>query len=225
MLAANHPAYGGNFAEPSEAAVSANSIRVVDNTIIVEHAPALRIRVDRSIRFLGRHDIRIRDVAAGERLIFAEVKNGSAVRLFIAQFEGFNEGVAGTYNYDLSASPEVAGLRWRSNPFAFNMAESIRSSPGAEAHSTAEFLDRHAIGYPADWMMWRSLTVTTPDRRSELILFYVEDLAMTGKTLADVYRDNEETAYWRSITPALRQRAQAAFCVADLDKENWRQIP
>ena len=74
-------------------------------------------------------------------MVFAEVQEGNAVRLFILQFEGFNDGVDDQYRYDLSSSPEVAGYRWRSNAYTFNIASSAANNPGGESAATAAKLN------------------------------------------------------------------------------------
>ena len=109
--------------------VTETSLTVENNIVVSMQDPALKIKVDPSFEYLGRHDIRIRDVASGERLVFADVEDGHAQRLFILQFEGFNDGVDNAYRYDLSESPEVAGYRWRSNPYAFNVLGKHQQKP------------------------------------------------------------------------------------------------
>lgn len=205
---------------------TAPSVDAQRNIVTSSRDPALSIKVDLSLDYLGRHTIKIRDVASGERLIFADVQGGKAERLFILQFEGFNEGIDDAYRYDLSTSPEVAGYPWRSNAYAFNMADSIKNNPTAESASTAAFLEAQDIAYPEDWMMWRSLTVTTEDRRNELILFYIEDLAAAGASLNDLYDENgDSTEYWRGLMPDLEYRANTSFMLSEPDQANWQTIP
>jgi len=204
-----------------------NGSATVDGNIIAfAHNPSLRIKVDPAFAYLGRHGIRIGDLAAGERLIFADMRGAKAARLFILQVESFNDDVEETYNYNLSASPEVAGYKWRSNAFAFNVADSVRQNPGAESDATAAFLNGLGVQFAENWMMWRSLTVTSADRRSELILFYAEDLADTGRTLNELYDENDEsTKIWRDMMPALERRANDAFSLAVPGESEWRRIP
>ena len=215
----------GSESGPAEQAYY-SQIGVENNVVTSAHSPALKIKIDPAFDYLGRHDIRIRDVAAGERLVFADIDGDDAARMIILQFEGFNDGVEGAYRYDLSNSPDVAGYKWRSNPYAFNIKESIKNNPGAEPDSTAQFLTRKSVAYPDDWMMWRSLTITTDDAKNELIIFYVEDLASTGKRLDDIYdADGENTDYWRSLMPDLERRANASFQLSPLEREDWQAIP
>lgn len=210
------------------------AVRTVDgNVVISRHAPSLAIRVDDSIHYAGRHPIRIRDAAAGERLVFVDHAQGKVNRMLILQFEGFLPGVEHSYQYDLSRSPIVAGYPFRSNPYAFNLDQSRANAPGAEPAATARFLERKGITPPKVWIMWRSLTVEPPERRDELIIFYVEDAGDHGVELSDIYdpETDRSTPFWRDFSVGLEQRANAAFELAKLavDKGSieapWQSIP
>ena len=172
-----------------------------------------------------------RDVAAGERFVFVDAEEESVKRLFLVQFEAFLEGVDDYFRYDLSKSPTVAGYPFRSNGFAFDVTESRRRDPGSESSLTAEFLEANGYAVPAEWMMWRSLTVTDLERKSEIILFYVEDVASTGLTLTDLYENDRDTEAWRSIQAELKERASTAFSLTTLDDSGcpepsgWSSIP
>ena len=204
---------------------------VVDNVLISPSRPALAIRVDPAIPYLGAHPIRIRDVAAGERHVFAAVEDGRAKRLVVLQFEGFLDGIDNTYRYDLSRSPVVAGYPFRGNGFAFDMDRSVREEPSGEAAGTHAFLKAHGIEPPRHWMMWRSLTVADPDRRHELILFYAEDAQDRGLTVDDLYRDDRETEVWLRLQEELEIAAHRAIALAPLDADGkarstaWESIP
>lgn len=206
---------------------------VNDNIVLSSTNPSLAIKIDESLSFLGRHPIRIRDVAAGERIVFADTDGTKVRRLFILQFEGFLPGIDGYYRYDLSASPVVAGYPFRSNGFAFNLAASLENEPGGEAADTGRFLVAQGLEAPRDWAMWRSLTVTDVARRNELILFYVEDAADHGLTLAEIYEPGtfRATPAWIRLQAEMEQRANAAFQLTTIgadgkpEESEWQSVP
>lgn len=207
--------------------------QVEGNVLVSEIDPAIAIKVDQSFTYLGRHPINIRNVAAGERLVFAELNGARANRLFILQFEGFLPGIDNEYRYNLSDSPIVAGYPFRSNAYAFDFAKSAVESPGLESAATAKFLFEKGIKAPKLQMMWRSLTVTSADKRNELILFYLEDLSSYNMTLDEVYDPvtGNATPAWTALQPALEKRANESFRLTALDKNNyplanhWQRIP
>lgn len=230
-LAFLSPATPDSFAigEPAEAAER----RIIENTVVSEHNPALAIRVDPALAYLGRHAIRIRDVAAGERIVFADHSAGSVKRMLIMQYEGFLPGIEEQYRYNLSNSPVVAGYPFRSNAFAFDLAVSRRENPGGESADTARFLEAKGLTFPNIWMMWRSLTVTDAARRNELIIFYVEAPENKQLTIADIYdpATDRSTDFWRRFTSGLERRANAAFQLATpvagtaLSDLHWQTVP
>ncbi len=214
--------------------VSAQSAPKVEGNIIISIAnPSLAIEVEKSLTYLGRHPIRIRDVAAGERLVFADLQKSEVKRLFIVQLEGFLPGIDNEYRYNLTTSPVVAGYPFRSNAYAFDFAKSIIDSPGLESAATGRFLSENGIATPKQLMMWRSLTVVSEDKRKEIIIFYMEDLSAYNMSLKDIYDPitGKNTAAWTALQPALEQRANASYRLAQLDEKgkpletSWQRVP
>src|SRR5687768_3835417 len=74
---------------------------IVNNTIVSQKDPVISITVDSSLKYIGRFDFEIKAdtnyekkfwhqaIAAGERVVFANVVGNVAKGVFIAQFEGF----------------------------------------------------------------------------------------------------------------------------------------
>ena len=218
-----------SVARPTASADQAR--HVTENVLISPGLPPLAIRVDPAFSYLGVHPIRIRDVAGGERHVFVDAEGGKAKRLVVMQFEGFLRGVDGQYRYDLSSSPVVAGFPFRSNGFAFDMDQSLRENPSGEAAATHAFLTARGLEVPRHWMMWRSLTVADPERRHELIIFYVEDAQSHDLTIDDLYQGDQETEAWSRLQRQLETAANQSFELAPLDDDgkprrgSWASIP
>ncbi len=218
--------------DAGQAPVPANR-SVSRNVIISESNPSLAIEVDQSFTYLGRHPIIIRDVAAGERLVFADMSGTSANRLFIVQFEGFLPGIDDEYRYNLSNSPIVAGYPFRSNAYSFDLAQSVAANPGGESASTKKFLKTKGLTAPNQWMMWRSLTVASADKQNEMIVFYVEDAAAHNMAMEDIYDPvtDRDTPAWKAMQVGLEQRANASFQLTRLDgnkrpmRIRWQRLP
>ncbi len=204
---------------------------VKDGVLISLERPALAIDPADDFTFVGRHRFTIRDVAAGERFVFVEASGETVKRLFLVQFEAFLPGTDNYYRYDLGRSPIVAGYPFRSNGFAFDLSEARATDPGDEAATTATFLEDRGYVLPDQWMMWRSLTVTDPARKSEVILFYVENVAAAGLMLDDLYANGTDTEVWTELQVALERRANQSFVLTALGADNepidggWTSIP
>ncbi len=211
-----------------------DDVEVFGNIVVSKSKPALAIKVANDIPFLGSHAIRIRDVAAGDRLVFADIDGNSVKRMVILQFEGFLPSAPeASYRYNFEGRPVVAGYPFRSNPFSFDLPLARAENPGSESSDTAVFLESLAIEPPKTWMMWRSLTAELPERRDELIIFYVENGDAMGVAISDIYdpTTDQSTAFWREFMVGLEQRANASFQLAmpgesmDMEMFRWQSIP
>ena len=212
--------------------VTANEQRYVQNNVLIsELEPTLAISVDDSFEFLGKHAIRIRDVAAGERFVYVDASGDRVNRLFIVQFEGFLPGIDDEYRYNLSQSPIVAGYPFRSNGYAFDLHRSVSANPTSESADTKRFLEASDLKAPKQWMMWRSLTVTDEAKRNEMIIFYVEDPAGLALSVSDLYQGGSSTDLWRELQRTLEKRANRSFELTVLDESGapdfsgWTRIP
>lgn len=186
-------------------------LRTVKNNVLTSRElPAIRIRVAPEFRYIGSFPFRIGDVAAGERQVFAEVRNGRVVRTVIAQFEGFLPSSSEIYRYDFTNAPDWNGYRFRENNFATNEPQYSREHPGNEAALTAAFLREKGYVVPDEWMINRWVTLGDETRKHELIVFYAEDLAATGHNAAEMYSGEDATPLWTKMRGELRERARRA---------------
>ena len=210
--------------------VSAEERIVVDNVLISPSEPGLAIRVGKSFNYVGVHDFDIRGIAGGTRHVWLDEVDGTVRRLFIVQLEGYYPGNGGQYHYDLSKSPEVAGYRWRSNGFAFDLTESRRETPDNESSITAEFLTSRGYKLPELILMWRSLTVVNEARTHEAILFLMESGDRHGPGLGDIYHEDEGTELWKTIQIRMEQDFHELIELSPLDAAGdnagaWDRIP
>jgi hypothetical protein len=60
---------------------------VRDRVLVSNRLPAIRVKLSRAFRYIGKFDFTIPDVAKGERYIFVATQGRKIKRLFIAQFE------------------------------------------------------------------------------------------------------------------------------------------
>ena len=203
-----------------------------DGVLISLEEPSLAIDVEDAFTYVGRHSFTIRDVAAGERFVFVDAEGRDIQRLFIVQFEGFLPGVDDFYRYDMSGSPMVANYPFRSNGYAFDIVEAIAANPEGESAATYPFLtSKGYYSVPDQWMMWRSLAVANHARNKEIIIFYVENVATTGLTLADLYKEDAATEVWINIQKDLEVWANLSFRLTELNDNGepitsaWSSIP
>lgn len=205
--------------------------RSVQGNVLVSSAePSLAIRISDSFEYAGVHDFDIRGIAGGTRHVWIDEVDGVIKRIFIVQLEGFYANNEGQYHYDLSTSPEVAGYRWRSNGYAFDLSETRSESPGNESSVTAEFLYKQGFELPEVIMMWRSLTVVNKARTHEAILFLMESADTSGIGLNELYVDDEDTPLWKRIQARMELEFHELVELSPLvsaghDTWSWERIP
>lgn len=180
-----------------------------DGVLVSTCRPVLRVRPGAGFRYLGSHPFRIRDVAGGERHVFADIDGSRVRRLLLLQFEGFLDGVDDTYNYRITNPVVLGGETYNQNVYLF----SSRGDLAPEGVATKAFLERHGLVWPDEQMMSRFVRVVDAARRHELIIFYDENVADAGHTLAEIADDGGIRPAFAPIAESLTARSLRAFTV------------
>lgn len=180
---------------------------VVGQILSSDRAPRVCIRVSPELHYIGRHAFTIGTIAAGDRFVFGEARDLVPKRLFIAQFEALLPGAAETYRYR-TGDLELGGLSFKHGVFAFSNRVAAKESPTGEAALTAKFLEQHGFRLPDEWLADRYVTIGDSTRKSELILFVMEPLSVSGGRLSDLADPESPPAV---IVDAMVRRSRAAF--------------
>jgi hypothetical protein len=180
-----------------------------DGVLVSTCRPVLRLRADTGFRYLGAHPFRIGDVAAGERHVFADTSGFRARRLLLLQFEGFLDGAEGSYNYRITNPTVLGGETYNQNVYLF----SSRGDLAPEGVATRAFLERNGLDWPDEQMMSRFVRTVDPERRHELIIFYIESMADAGYTLAEIGDDGGVRPPYRAVADSLTARSLRAFSI------------
>jgi len=195
----------------------AQTRKVKGQTLISRDLPRIAVHVDKEFRYVGKFDFILKEIAKGERFVFVDAdRNKKILRLFIAQFEGFLPGKPNTYNYSFDRAEIMAGQKFRQNTYAYSNVEAERENPTAEAALTAKFLRGRGFEVEDELMMSRFLTVPDAERRNELILFYLENVSKTGKTILDFYSGDSETDIWKEVSIGLTARSRNSFKLSSI---------
>lgn len=167
--------------------------------------------------YLGTVPFRIRDIAEGERFVFADVDRGTmrVRRLVIAQFESILPTSDEEYRYGFDDASHIAGYRFRENVFAFLHSEARAENPAGEAALTLGFLEARGLRIPDAVVAHRRLTVPDAERKHELILFTIEPLP-DGVGLAEFYSGDEETELGKRLAEGVRLMSARACAVSPL---------
>lgn len=185
--------------------------KVENNTIFSDSLPIIRILVNGRFKYAGRFNFKIRDVAAGERFVFIDEKDGKVKRMFIAQFEGFLPHIDDYFRYSFANAQTFGSHKFRHNTWAFDNRESIKKNPDGESALTTVFLKSKGYSLEDELMMSRFITVPDKAKKHELILFYFENLSSTNHRLSDFYKGDDDTSVWKRISKDLKERSLKSF--------------
>ncbi len=207
---------GVSWAGPEAGPGQAHPHRSVrENVLTSDDFPNIRVKVDPAFHYVGSFSFTIPGMAAGERYVFAEAVDHRVNRLFIAQFEGILPTSAETYNYSFADSLELGGYRFRQNTFAFSNQKGGQENPASEGPLTVDFLIRNGYAVADEMMASRFVTVPDPERKHELILFYMESIPGAGHRLEEFYQGEDRTPLWQELSQILTNRARESFTVLD----------
>lgn len=188
-------------------------LATVEANRVVHPGERLAVRVPASATHLGSERFTLYGVADAEVHVFAEADAGKRLRrLWWVQFESYLPSRPElAYDYaDGNRPVELGGVRtWlRSNP----VPTTAPMRAGSDREHVMGILQRAGIAIPAEVMNVRLVQMLddpagTGKGRRELMVIYSEDLAPTGKTLADLTTDGKPNAAWAPLEAELVRRA------------------
>jgi len=186
---------------------------------LVHKVEGLTVRVPKQATYFGSERFTLYDVADAEVHVFAEVDARKRMRrLYWVQFESYLPSRPDA-RYDYGESDRRMNLNgvttWvRSNPVP--TAGPMR--PGSDREHVMAILNRAGVAIPPEVMNVRMVQLLDDPKgtgygRKELMVIYSEDLALSGKNLAELRTDGKLNASWAPIEEALIARAMKAVQV------------
>jgi hypothetical protein len=181
----------------------------------VEH---VTVSVPKSATYVGSERFDLYGVADAEVHVFIEADASKRMkRLYWIQFESYLPSKPElTHDYTDNRRTEQWGtITWvRSGP----VSATSHMRPGGDREHVQHMLERAGYVIPAELMNVRLVqllddTQGTGYGRRELTLIYSEDLALTGKSLAELTTDGKPNERWAPLEQALIKRATTNFTV------------
>jgi hypothetical protein len=183
--------------------------RVVDNELVSTTDPAIRIRVDAGLRYLGATELEIDDLALAERHHFVDARDRHVRRMLVVQFEGFLASNDEVYRYRLPDPVTMGGEPYGRWTFCYSVAESA----APETADSVRLLESHGRTLDDAQIMARYARIVGDAARHELLIFYHEPLDRLGHSLASVSEDGAVREAYASLAIDLHARARRAFRV------------
>ena len=192
---------------------------VVQRHTVTHKASGLTIRVPKSATYVGAERFDLYGVADAEIQVFAEAdRNKRVTRLYWIQFESYWPSHPNNH-YDYTGDRRET--HWGNMVWVNSGPGSTTTPPrpgGDRAHVQA-MLEKAGYKAPPEMMNVRMIQLLddpkgTGHGRRELMFIYAEDLAPTGKALAELTdAKGNTTSAWDPLDKPLVQRATTAFQV------------
>jgi hypothetical protein len=207
------------LAMPALAAVPSTPAAKVEAHGVVHRDEGVAIRLPATAKHLGSERFILYGVADAEVHVFVEEAAPKTIaKVYWVQFESYLPDKPDlSYNYVEGNRPvELNGVRtWlRSNPVPTNGP--MRA--GSDREHVFNILTRAGYVIPPAVMNVRLVQLLddpkgTGKGRKELMVIYSEDLAPSGKTLAELTTDGKPNGDWPALEQGLVERATSAVSI------------
>ncbi len=195
-------------------------------TLVSTQHPQMRMTPAKSYVYAGETKTIIKNSALAERHHWVIADGNRVNALLIVQFEGFLEGVEGRYqyaapttedggsNYLFTTGPVTLGGReFVHNTWALDHAANARENPGTEAVATLALMKQKGLQIDDALIMSRFVLALGADKRRELIVFYLEPISKSGRSLAEFPDGGALTSDFREFSDAVTARSIESFVI------------
>ena len=171
--------------------------------------------VDPRLESIGALQFDLKQVARVQRHVFASRdEQGAPARLLIIQFESMLPGAKGAYTFGLENATRLGAHEYQTQTGFFNFDEAAAARPGAEAEHTKAFLEGKGWNVTGqDFVVARYARIVDERKRSEIIVFYYENVRWLDRTRRDLEQDQELEGIFRDV----RARSRLSFTIRDDD--------
>ncbi len=189
--------------------------QVKANTFISWQNPAVRVEVNRVLRYLGQVPFTIENIAGGFRYVFVRADAGKHIQsMFIIQQEGFIPTSDDTYKYSITSPARLGRADYQHSVSMYNNELEIREAPGKEGDVTTKFLREQGYTLGPELVMSRFARPVGVDRKHEILFFCYEDLFAYGHKLSE-FPDDSVSSEKRHIAETVDNNCRQIFNVSD----------
>ena len=200
-------------------AVSAVPAASVSGNVVTHPGERIRVRVPAKAAYAGAERFNLYGVADAEIHVFVEADAAKKMqRLYWVQFESYLPSNDHRYDY---AEGNTRFDLWGGTATWLVWGPRLTSAParaGGDRESVMRILSRAGYSIPPEVLNVRMVQMLDDPEgsgrgRRELMIIYSEDLAPTGKTVAELAVDGEVTEAFKPIERPLIDRATSAVSI------------
>jgi hypothetical protein len=156
---------GAQTSKPLERTVKGQTLRS-------PHTPAIKLTFDPQFKYAGADRFDLYGIADAEIHVFVDADEQKKVRrMFWVQFESFLPHTSDTYKYKSGKTVKLGPLEFLVDTRPFG----IPTNPESDGGHVKRLLESKGLQWPKEAVRARLIHLPTPDRRSELMIIYVED--------------------------------------------------
>lgn len=166
-----------------EATLSGVSRARHHQTVHSDKYPTADFEFNQRYRYVGAQVVDLYGNAEAEQHAFAAISaDGSVGSLFWVQFEHFFPTNTMTYNYDQKGTTEIGGI-----PFVYDirgfsdLGRLLLEDSASDGAAMVKLFKAHGLAFPRKAALVRMFHLPSQDRRTELMIIYVEAVAETSK--------------------------------------------
>lgn len=210
-----HWYYGdrGRFTTDAEYTNLARSVS--GNDLVSCHDPAVTLRFDPDYQYIGGQKFILYGVAATEQHFFVEENaEGKLQSIYWVQFEAYLPDKPYTYDYeDSPLRVNLGEYEFFTDAEAFHFDPEKKRKRGTDGAMVREFLASKGYAYPSEVLYSRLVYLTDEARNKELMIIFMDDLALQGLTAADLQEGGASASRWPEIEQALIQKISNTLSV------------
>lgn len=184
--------------------------RSVEQVVRSSELPKIEVAIDPSLRYLGSYtQSAMGGKAEFEQYVFADARQGTLGRVLIVHFEHVVPGVDFEFDY-----PRLEMVRLGRHEY-LHQSWPIEKWALFDSPAMKKMLGEHGLVAPATWLVDRYVRAVDPERRAEIILFYLEPATTLPAPVDQLGLGGAQRELWQPIASALASRARAVFQVRD----------
>jgi hypothetical protein len=193
--------------------------RSVENNVLTSSdLPRIKLRIDPRLRFVGRLQFVLYDVAEADLFVFVEADDtGKISRRIIVQFEGYLDNNSYTYNYGSPTTVKVGTHEFLQDYYATDREHVTKPvRPDSDSARVSKLLGANGYTEPVRSVRARLVRLLGAERRKELLLIYGESLDEKPNAAERLPSNDflgEEHAHW--VSELLERALQAIEVIED----------
>jgi len=195
---------------------------VSGNDLISNSDPPAILRFEPSFRHLGGQKFVLYGVANTEQYFFVEATADDDLKsVYWVQYEAYLPDKSYTYDYDDSP------LRVTLNDYEFYTDTDVvafdpdrKRQRGTDGAMARQFLASKGYVFPNDFAYARLVYLTDDSRQKELMIIFIEDLALRGLTAAELEEGGASASRRAEVEQAHLDRIRSTLTVFPLETGN-----